>query len=124
MRTKKEEVKENKKEKFDLQEACVLWLQTSKNGVEYLKGHDLNNNKVLGYFNDTKNDKQPSVRIYSLDEKGNKDKEIVTLWKAESLKKKEYLSGYTDEKENVIAFYGNKENEKIPYLRVYFKDEN
>ena len=31
---------------------------------------------------------------------------------------------YTDEKEQVIAFYSNSDNEKTPYLRVYFKDEN
>ena len=120
MRGKK---KETKKE-FDLQEACVLWLHTSKTGVQYLKGHDLNNNKVIGFFNETSNEKQPKVRIFSLKENGESDKEIITLWKTESLKKNTYLSGYTDEKENVIGFYGDIKNEKLPYLRVYFKDEN
>lgn len=119
MRTKKETKKE-----FNLQEACVLWLQVAKSGLQYLKGHDLNNNKVIGYFNEKTNEKQPTIRIYSVDEKGNKDKEIVTLWKTESLKKNKYLSGYTDEKEDVIAFYNDSKNENAPYLRVYFKDEN
>lgn len=122
MRTKKE-VKEDKKE-FDLQEACVLWLQTAKSGLQYLKGKDLNGNKIIGYFNEKANEKQPTIRIYSLNDKGEKDSEIVTLWKTESLKKNKYLSGYTDEKEQVIAFYSNSDNEKTPYLRVYFKDEN
>ena len=123
MRYKKETKKETKKE-FDLQEACVLWLQTSKKGVQYLKGRDLNGNKIIGYFNETTNDKQPKIKIYSLDDNGDKDKEIVTLWITESLKKNKYLSGYTDEKEDVIAFYNDTKNEKLPYLRVYFKDEN
>ena len=119
MRNKKEVKKE-----FDLQEACVLWLHVSKNGLQYLKGQDLNKNKVIGYFNETSNEKQPKIRVYSLDEKGNKDKDIITLWNSKSLKDKVYLSGYTDEKENVIAFYGDTKNEKSPYIRVYFKDEN
>lgn len=119
MRTKKETKKE-----FNLEEACVLWLYTSKNGKEYLKGRDLNKNNVLGYFNESTNEKQPKVRIFSLDENNRKDKEIITLWETESLKKNNYLSGYTDEKENVIAFYGDKKDTKKPYLRIYFKDEN
>ena len=119
MRTKKEEKKE-----FDLQEACVLWLHTSKNGKEYLKGHDLNRNNVVGYFNIKENEKQPTIRVYSLDKENKIDSEIITLWETESLNKSTYLSGYTDENEKVIAFYGNKEDLNRPYIRVYFKDEN
>lgn len=125
MRTtkKKEETKEVKKS--ELQECVVLWLRESKAGKQYLAGHDFNNNNVLAYFNETTNEKQPFIRVFALDENNKKSDEIITLWRATSLKGENYLSGYTDEQEKVIGFYtNNKENEKLPYVRIYFKDEN
>lgn len=120
---KKEETKQEelRKEKFNLQEAFVLWKNQSKTGNEYLKGKDLNNQKLVGYFNGTKkNPKEPDVRIYSVDSEGKQDKEVCSLWNYISTTGKSYLTGTTDEKEKIIAFYGNKE--KAPYIKAYFKE--
>lgn len=119
--SKKETVKE--KEKFDLQECFTLWLHKSKNGVKYLTGNDLNKNKLVGFFNQKKADKQPSVRIYDLKEDGSTGEEIITLWEYKSQQGNDYLSGTTNEKENIIAFYGDEHQEKRPYIRGYFKKD-
>ena len=120
--SKKETVKEEK-EKFDLQECFTLWLHKSKNGVKYLTGNDLNKNKLVGFFNQKKADKQPSVRIYDLKEDGSTGEEIITLWEYKSQQGNDYLSGTTNEKENIIAFYGDEHQEKKPYIRGYFKKD-
>lgn len=114
--------KEEQKEKFNLQEACVLWKNTSKGGVDYLKGHDLNNNRVVGFINSEVNEKLPKIKVYSTKDNGDMDKEIITLWETKSQQNKVYLSGYTDDKENVIAFYGDEKNENTPFIKVYFKE--
>ena len=114
--------KENEKEKFNLDEACVLWKNTSKSGVDYLKGHDLNNNRVVGFINSETNEKLPKVKIYSTKDNGDMDKEIITLWETKSKQGNTYLSGYTDEKENVIGFYGDEKTENTPYIKIYFKE--
>ena len=117
--SKKEEVKQE----VILEECFVVWKNTSKTGSEYLKGKDFQGNKVLGYFNtNKKNPKEPDIRIYNVNEEGKTDKEIVSLWEYVSKNEKRYLSGLTDEKEKVVAFYGSKE--KQPYIRAYFKQEN
>ena len=72
MRTKKTE----EKKKFDLEEAFVLWLSKSKEGKEYLTGHDLNKNRIIGFFNEKSNEKQPDIKLYQTDDKG---KPIYTL---------------------------------------------
>lgn len=123
--SKKEEVKEVKteeKEKFDLQECFTLWLHKGKNGVKYLSGN-ANENKIVGFFNNKKNDKQPSVRIYDLNEDGSLGVELITLWEYKSNQGNDYLSGKTNENENIIAFYGDEHQEKRPYIRGYFKKD-
>lgn len=114
--------KQEEKEKFNLDEACVLWKNTSKEGVLYLKGHDFNNNRVIGFINNENNEKLPKIKIYSLKDNGDTDKEVITLWETKSKQDKVYLSGYTDDKEKVIAFYGDEKNENTPYIKVYFKE--
>ena len=121
--SKKTEVKKEEKEKFDLQECFTLWLHKGKNGVKYLSGNDLNKNKLVGFFNQKKNDKQPSVRIYDLKDDGSTGEEIITLWEYKSSQGNDYLSGQTNEKENIIAFYGDEHQEKRPYIRGYFKKD-
>lgn len=121
---KKEE--KNEKEKFDLQECFVLWLNTSKEGNKYLTGYDFNHNRLIGFFNKNKTkDNQPSIRLYGVDEEGKTTaEEVITLWDTKfKTSGKTGLNGYTNEKEGIIAFYG-EESEKRPYIRGYFTKEN
>jgi hypothetical protein len=37
---------------------------------------------------------------------------------------KDGLNGYTNEKEKLIAFYGDEKESKKPYIRGYFTNEN
>lgn len=117
---------ENKKEKFDLQECFTLWLNTSKEGNKYLSGYDFNKNRVIGFYNKKLNDKQPSIRIFGVDEEGKTTKEeIITLWDTTfKTSGKDGLSGYTNEKEGIIAFYGDENDTKHPYIKGYFTKEN
>ena len=117
---------ENKKEKFDLQECFTLWLNTSKEGNKYLSGYDFNKNRVIGFYNNKVNDKQPSIRIFGVDEEGKTTKEeIITLWDTTfKTSGKNGLSGYTNEKEGIIAFYGDENDTKHPYIRGYFTKDN
>ena len=117
---------ENKKEKFDLQECFTLWLNTSKEGNKYLSGYDFNHNRIIGFYNNKVNDKQPSIRIFGVDEEGKTTKEeIITLWDTTfKTSGKDGLSGYTNEKEGIIAFYGDENDTKHPYIRGYFTKDN
>lgn len=117
---------ENKKEKFDLQECFILWLNTSKEGNKYLSGYDFNKNRIIGFYNIKQNDKQPSIRIYGVDEEGKTtSEEIITLWDTTfKTSGKDGLSGYTNEKEGIIAFYGDENDTKHPYIRGYFTKDN
>lgn len=117
---------ENKKEKFDLQECFTLWLNTSKEGNKYLSGYDFNKNRIIGFYNNKINDKQPSIRIFGVDEEGKTTKEeIITLWDTTfKTSGKDGLSGYTNEKEGIIAFYGDENDTKHPYIRGYFTKDN
>ena len=115
--------KENKKEKFDLQECFTLWLHNSKNGVKYLTGYDFNKNRLVAFFNKKNNEKQPTLRIYDLKEDGSTGEEIITLWESVSKQDRTYLNGLTNEKENVIAFYGDEKDEVKPYIKGYFKKD-
>ena len=117
---------ENKTEKkeVELTEAFALWLHKSKNGNEYLSGsldESIGNARLVGYFNTMKkNPKEPDIRIYTLDPEGHQDKEVADLWENESKNKTRYLSGTSDEKEKLVGFYGDKKEEKRPYISVYF----
>lgn len=123
---KNEKKEETKKEKFDLQECFTLWLNTSKEGNKYLTGYDFNKNRILGFFNRKANDKQPSVRIYGLDEEGKvTSEEIITLWDTKfKTSGTTGLSGYTNENEKLIAFYGDEKETKKPYIKGYFTKDN
>jgi hypothetical protein len=117
---------ETKKEKFDLNECFTLWLNTSKEGNKYLTGYDFNKNRIIGFYNKKANDKQPSIRIYGVDEEGKTtSEEIITLWDTTfKTSGKDGLSGYTNEKENIIAFYGDESDIKKPYIKGYFAKNN
>lgn len=127
----KEEVKQVEKEvettkEFNLDEAFVLWRNTTNKGNHILKGHDLHGNKLIGFFN-TKKTKptQSDIKIYELNEvdgKNEKGKEVCSLWETTSKKDTQYLTGVTDENEKILAYYGKEEDEKRPYIRAYFKE--
>ena len=120
--------KEIKKEQTKLEEAFVLWKHESKGGVSYLSGNTPGDKgaslSLVGFFNNKKkNPKEPDIRIYSQDEDGKQDKEVCSLWESTSKNGNKYLSGTTDEKENIVAFYNDlDENSKIPYIRAYYKE--
>ena len=127
MKYVKSETKKEEKEKFDLKECCTLWLNTSKEGNLYLTGVDFSGNRVIGFFNRKKtSDKQPSVRIYGVDEEGKTtEEEIITLWDTTfKTSGKAGLNGYTNEKEGIIGFYGDEKDTKRPYIRAYFTKDN
>lgn len=126
MKYVKSETKKEEKEKFDLKECFTLWLNTSKEGNKYLSGYDFNHNRIIGFYNKKQNDKQPSIRIFGVDEAGKTtEEEIITLWDTTfKTSGKTGLSGYTNEKENLIAFYGDEKDEKRPYIRGYFSKDN
>lgn len=121
---KKEE--ENKKEKFDLNECFTLWLNTSKEGNKYLTGYDFNKNRIIGFYNRKVKDTQPVIRIYGVDDEGKTtQEEIITLWDTTfKTSGKTGLSGYTNEKEGIIAFYGDEADTKRPYIKGYFTKDN
>ena len=52
--------------------------------------------------------------------------EIITLWDTKfKTSGKDGLNGYTNEKEKLIAFYGDEKAEsKRPYIRGYFTKDN
>lgn len=120
---KGKEETQNKK----MKDVMSLWFHTSEKGSEYLTGNlsnELDGLKVTGFFNkEKKNDKEPDIRIYLLNDEGKTDHVIVSLWNQVSKANTNYLSGMTDEKEKVIAFINedNKDSNK-PYIRVYFKN--
>lgn len=126
MKYVKNETKEEKKEKFDLQECFTLWLNTSKEGNKYLTGYDFNKNRIIGFYNRKVSEKQPVIRIYGVDDEGKTtSEEIITLWATKfKTSGKDGLSGYTNEKENLIAFYGDENDTKHPYIKGYFTKDN
>lgn len=123
MRYTKKETKVEEKEKFDLQECFALWIHKSKNGNMYLSGYDFNKNKLVGFFNNKTQDKQPDIRINEVKENGETGEEIITLWETTSKAGNKMLTGLTNEKEKLIAFFGKENEEKRPYIRGYFRKD-
>lgn len=121
-------MKKQEKEKFNLEEAFVLWKQTSKKGSSYLTGHDLHKNRLVGYFETNftkKSESQPDIRVYDLDENGKNKNEVCVLWLSTSKSGKIYYSGITSDEEKVIAFQTDDEEDLVkPFLKAYFKEEN
>ena len=118
--------KEETKQEFNLEEAFALWKQTGKNG-EYLKGKttsECGDTEIWGFFaKDKKSEKQPDLTICKKLDNG-KMEEIAVLWETENKNSKgKHLYGRTTEKENIIAFYGDGQNNR-PYIKGYFQDNN
>ena len=115
---------EEVKEKFDLPEAFVLWRKESK-GIVYYTGFDFNKNNMICFENtNKKSDKEPDFRVYYQNQEGKReDKSCCGLWWAESRKGNKFLTGVTNENEKIIAFLGEIEKEKRPFITAYFKKD-
>lgn len=116
------------KKEFNLTEAFVLWKNESKNNVEYLSGKLLGEGsdvKLVGYFNARKkNPKEPDIRIYDIDSDGSQGIEVCSLWENIGKNENRYLTGMTNDKERLVAFYNNmEENPNRPYIRAYYKQD-
>ena len=127
MRKKVEEKKE-----FNLEEAFALWKQTGKNG-EYLKGKttsECGDTEIWGFYDKQpdltvckKLDKQPDLTVCKKLDNG-KMEEVAVLWETDNKAGTgKHLYGRTSEKENIIAFYGDGQNNR-PYIKGYFQDNN
>ena len=121
--------KEEKQERKEMKEVFVLWKNTGKSGLEYLSGNagkdagDLAGAAVSGFFNSKKeNPKQPDIKLYIKGE-DNKNVEVAALWERITKNEKRILTGMTNEKEALVGFYGKEENEKAPYIKVYFQED-
>ena len=122
----KVEKKEEVKQEFTLKEAFVLWKRKAKSGVDYLSGYtvDENGNKTYlnGFFNSKKeNPKAPDIRVLTAAGEGEESVEVASLWETVSEKNTRYLTGTTNDKEKLVAFYGKENQEMRPYIRVYYK---
>lgn len=113
---------ENEVKNFDLKEAFVLWQKESKNKTLYLNGKDDEGNYLKGFINNEKNSKKPKIKVYFQNEKGDIKEEACVLWETSSKNGNKYLSGYTTDKQKIIAFYSNNKNLNVPYITAYYKD--
>lgn len=114
----------NKNINKDLEEAFALWERKKGDNVYYSgkTSGDEAISIVAFVNNDKKNPKQPDINIYEQSEKGAEKKELATLWKNESKAGKLYYSGYTNEKEKIIAFINaDTKDGKYPSIRAYYK---
>ena len=106
--------KEIKKGVNELEDAFVLWRNKSDKGLYYLSGftsEKLGKTELYGFFNTKKkNPNEPDVRVYMT--KDEKQYEVASLWENVSKKDTRFMSGYTDEKERLVAFYGDENQEK------------
>lgn len=131
MRTVKETTKTETKEvvnEFTLKEAFVLWKKKAKSGNDYLNGFlvDESGNKVFlnGFFNtNKKNPKEPDIRVVTSVNEGEESVEVASLWdNVSEVKGTRYLTGTTNDKEKLVAFYGKDHQEARPYIRTYYKE--
>ena len=108
----------------DLKEAFALW-EHKKGDVTYYSGKtsgETSINIVAFIETNKKNPKQPDVRVYEQAEKGEEKHELASLWENESKAGKTYYSGYTNEKERLIAFINQDTKDgKYPSIRAYYK---
>lgn len=117
-------VEEKQTVNFELKEAFVLWKKTSVNGLVYFKGNtEDKKTKLIAYTNTMKtNPEQPDIRVYVLDSEGNKGIEVASLWENIGRESgKRYLNGKTNENENLRGFYAKEDDDKKPYIRVYYR---
>ena len=120
--TKKEEVKK------EMKEVCILWEHTTDNDVTYLSGNlseELGYKKLIAFYNFPKqNEKAPDINVFTLDDENKRDTKVISLWNQTSKQGVKYLSGLTNENENVVGFFNSTDDSKQPKIKVYFKESN
>ena len=118
--TKKEEVKK------EMKEICILWEHTTDNDVTYLSGNlseDLGYKKLIAFYNFPKqNEKAPDINVFTLDDENKRDTKVISLWNQTSKQGVKYLSGLTNENENVVGFFNSSDDVKQPKIKVYLKE--
>lgn len=111
--------------RFTLKEVFAMWRQKSKAGKTYFNGTDKEGNKFVGYYNTNKEQpKDPDIRIYRKNEKGDIEKHpYCVLWSNVSENNNKYLSGKIDGK-RVVGFINTRatSENKVPYFSVYWSD--
>lgn len=111
----------------ELKEAFALW-EHKKGDLTYYTGKTSGDDTInIVAFVETskKNPIQPDVRVYEQVEKGEERLEVASLWKNESKAGNIYYSGYTNEKEKIIAFINQDTKDgKYPSIRAYFKQDD
>lgn len=114
------------KKEFDLKEAFALWERTSQAGNKYLTGK-VDDLKLIAFLNkEKKNEKEPDIRIYTIENDEISKEAVASLWKNLSKNNRYYLTGIDNEGLRLVGFY----NEQImefpdrPLIRVYFQKEN
>lgn len=118
----KEEIKveENK----ELKEAFAMWNNTAKSGSEYLTGR-CEDMKLIGFFNkEKKNEKEPDIRVYIIENDEISKEAVASLWKNVSKGGNYYLSGTDNENNKLVGFYNTKfiEFPNRPFIRVYYSE--
>ena len=113
--------KTNNKEK--MVEVFALWKKKSQKGNVYFTGRDAEKKNIRGFFNTTKkNPKEPDLKVYYIADGSVEKDPFVSMWVNTSAAGKKYLTGKIDDK-RVVGFISETENEKYPYLRVFFATE-
>ena len=119
-KTTKTKTTETKKE-FKMEQAFALWKKKSKDGKKtYLSGKG-----IMAFYNTKKqNPKEPDLRVYGVNENNDLTKESICslLCNVSENTKKKYLTG-TYEGKKVVGFIYEGDNEKAPYLSVYYREE-
>lgn len=111
-------------EKQELKEAFALWSNNSKAGNEYLTGR-CEDMKLIGFFNkEKKNEKEPDIRIYIIENDEISKEAVASLWKNVSKGGNYYLSGTDNENNKLVGFYNTKfiEFPNRPFIRVYYSE--
>lgn len=112
------------KKEFDLKEAFALWQHVSKEGNSYLTG-SVENMKLIGFYNkNKKNEKEPDIRVYSVENDEISKEAVASLWKNLSKDNKYYLTGTDNEGLKLVGFYNDNiiEYPNRPVVRVYYKE--
>ena len=112
------------KKEFDLKEAFALWERTSQAGNKYLTGK-VDELKLIAFLNkEKKNEKEPDIRVYSIENDEISKEAVASLWKNLSKNNKYYLTGVDNEGLKLVGFYNDQiiEFPDRPLIRVYFKE--
>ena len=118
----KEEIKVE--ERKELKEAFAMWSNTAKSGSDYLTGK-CDDMKLIGFFNkEKKNEKEPDIRIYIIENDEISKEAVASLWKNISKGGNYYLSGTDNENNKLVGFYNTKfiEFPNRPFIRVYYSE--